>query len=499
MFTLALSGCVDGLVPGAESLESDSSSGHEMGDVHADSGAEAGHSGSSGHGADGHDAQTGMNRPGFQEGEGTVPSEDDARQLPQLSRIRIIGDEGFTPSNGVRSGNGTMADPYIISGWYVTGDFTIQDTDACVVVRENYVGGQLSLNWNGQCVHTHHNFVRDLRVNENIRRIGYATGGYIEHNLMEIVGQLRHYDGVFRANTVGPGDQSSLWDEVLETVPYDFVRDPRVANIDGFNQGIIEGNTFYGSVDLDLHGHHHGTGFFAPHSHYHGDDEARKMAHDHTMRWTSVSFTGNTIIDPEGYGLRFDDQNHAGDDRVANSEQEETLDLVHVHHESLEIIGNTVEGAGIWIDVLGAEDRSHDRENFISMMVSDNTITLVERDPGPFGIFGMYASHVGIQVQTAKDMDLSISNNKLTAVAADKSDDPTGGWMGILQPSFPFTAIDLSRMSDGGIKVLNNVATGFQVGVEADRFERVTWQLTGNDFADAREISSDDSVPVPQR
>ncbi len=457
-----------------------------------------GHAG--GAGMNDHNAQTGMERPGFQEGEGRVPSADDAKSLPQLSRIRIIGDEQFRPANGVASGNGTLADPFVIEGWYVTGDFTIQDTDACVVVRENYIGGQLSLNWNGPCVHAHHNFIRDLRVNENIRRTGYATGGYIEQNDIEIVGQLRHYDGVFRSNIVGPAGPDSLFDAVLETVPYIWIKDPRVANIDGFNQGIIEGNTFYGSVDLDLHGHHHGTGFFAPHSHYHGDNETKKMPHDHTQRWTSVSFVGNTVIDPDGYGLRYEDRNHAGDDRVATSEQEETLDLEHVHHERIELVGNTVEGAGIWIDVLGAEDKQHTGSNDVALLVADNTVHLVRRDAGPLGIYGSYESTVGILVQTARDMDLVIRDNRITVDAKQQaSSDPTGGWLGILDSDQSYRAIGLNRMTDGDITIARNIALGFDVGVAADRFENVAWRMVGNDFGGAQEFSADDTVPMPGR
>src|SRR5947199_5694742 len=35
--------------------------------------------------------------------------------------ILIVGNSGFTSANGVTSGTGTATDPFIISGWNVTG------------------------------------------------------------------------------------------------------------------------------------------------------------------------------------------------------------------------------------------------------------------------------------------------------------------------------------------------------------------------------------------
>lgn len=504
LVAVSLSGCVGGIdVPGmASDGAGDDHAAHDHashgngthGTAHA-GGTHAGMDGTDGMGDHGGHDQTGMMRPPFAEGEGRVPTAEDARSMPQLSRIRIVGDEGFRPANGVVSGNGTLADPYVIEGWYVTGDLMLQDTDACVVLRENYVGGQLTLNWNGICVHAHHNFVRDLRVNENIRRTGYATGGLLEHNLIEYVGQLRHYDGEFRHNTVGPGGPASAFDDVLETVPFVWANDPRVANIDGFNQGLIHHNTFHGSVDLDFHGHHHGTGFFAPHSHYHGDNESREMPHDHTRRWTSVSFTDNTVLDEEGYGLRYEDRAHAGDDRTANSESEETLDEDHVHRTQIHILRNTVEGAGIWIDVFNADDRRHPERNDGWLHVGGNTVLLHERDPGPLGIYGTYESQVGILVQTAKELELRLADNHLRVVRS--GDD--GDLLDVLTPQPHFRAIDVDRVTDGHLAIVGNTAQDFNVGVSAGRFEDVTWRLSGNDFGDAQEFEADDSVPMPER
>lgn len=224
---------------------------------------------------------------------------------------------------------------------------------------------QLRLNWNGPCVHVHDNRISDLRVNQNIARTGYATGGVIEENHFDFVGQLRHYDGLFQDNEVGPvaadlavrfapafNDQG-----VVEDAP-----DGRVLNVDGFNEAVIRGNTIHGSVELDFHGHHHGTGFFAPRSHYHGDVLGLHPDENHHQRWTSVAFVENHVVDPLGYGVRYEDQAHDGDDRSANSETAHVLTsaglVSHLNHQHrhlsfIQLSRNQIQG-GLHVDVLNA-------------------------------------------------------------------------------------------------------------------------------------------------
>lgn len=441
-------------------------------------------------------SDVGMERPMFAPAEGTTPTAKAAESLEQKSKLMISADEEFTPANGVRSGNGTIDDPYIISGYYVAGDLYIQDTDACFIVRENYVGGQLTLNWNGQCSHVHHNYVSDLRVNENIRRTGYATGGLIEMNKIAYVGQLRHYDGEFRENIVGPFTDDNVFDTVLETVPWLFGNDPRVANIDGFNQGLIHHNTFFGSVDLDLHGHHHGTGFFAPHSHYHGDMEGKGMEHDHTDRWTSVSFYNNKIVDYEGYGLRYDDRGHAGDDRTANSEQEEALEMDHKHQTDIAIIGNEVQGAQIWVDIFNADDRNHYTRNPGTLTIDDNIVHLKERSQDgilgtPFFTIGTMLDS-GIYVNTAKEVELSLQRNIITFEASEESNDLDL----LFGQELVTSGIYIDRLKDSNVTIIDNQIDGYGYGVHARDFAADTvWYVAGNNFGDAQYgLYYDDSV-----
>lgn len=469
--------------------------------THAQAGAneEALHGGWAGDGH--HNGDAGMERPSFPEAQGTTPTAESATALEQVSRLQIRTEEDFTPANGVRSGTGTLSDPYVISGYYVTGDLFLADTDSCVVVKENYIGGQLTLNWNAQCVHVHHNHVRDLRVNENVRRTGYATGGLLELNTIEYIGQIRHYDGEFRNNVVGPFDPQDIFEPVAETVPWLFGTDPRVANVDGFNQGNFHHNTFYGSVDLDLHGHHHGTGFFAPHSHYHGGDMDRGMMHDHSLRWTSVAFTDNKIVavSDDDYGLRYDDRNHAGDDRTATSEEEETLSLDHRHWTHIVIDGNEIQDAQIWVDVFNADDQNHYAENPGWLEVTNNDVTFQARnEEGIYGtpFFGSGTDWTSaIHINTAKEVDLRVVGNSV----AFKEAPPTGG-----MDLYPFddnveiryAAISLNGIKSASIELSNNVFDGFYYGIEAANMaDSVQWTVAGNDFGGAQyPVYYDESV-----
>ncbi|MGB1586454.1 MAG: hypothetical protein ACPHID_05355 [Thermoplasmatota archaeon] len=490
LLAVAFSGCVDEL-PGLEpSHEHADGASHGHGEEsHADAGHEVGHEA-----MDGHDmhAQTGMERPFFGVAKGRVPTAQEAADFEQVSSIRIVGDEGFRPAAYISSGAGTMGDPYVIERIYVAGDLWLQDTDACFEVREVYIGGQLSLNWNGICAWVHHSYIHDLRVNENIARDGYATGGIIEHNKIGFIGQLRHYDGEFRHNEVGPRPATAPFDPILETTPL-LAQNLLVANIDGFNQGLIHHNTFHGSVDLDFHGHHHGTGFFAPHSHYHGDNKSRGMDHDHTKRWTSVQFTDNIIIDHEGYGLRYDDRNHRGDDRVANSEQEETLDLDHVHRTQIDILRNTIKGSGIWVDIFNADDQKHKERNDGWLHIQDNTIELQHRDTGPFGLMGAnYDWHIGLQLDVVKEAEILVHGNTFRFESGTAS-----GPAAMFTPAPDAIAIEVRTLKDSWLSIQDNQATGFDVGVHGLRWSDVDWTWSSNDWGLATELRADDSVPMP--
>src|SRR5467141_328904 len=74
-----------------------------------------------------------------------TPSSHVHRALSSHSPILIEGDGQFTPSNGVVSGNGTPADPFIIAGWemLLSGPpgVEIRNTTASFVIRDLILTG----------------------------------------------------------------------------------------------------------------------------------------------------------------------------------------------------------------------------------------------------------------------------------------------------------------------------------------------------------------------
>ncbi|MFQ5884209.1 MAG: nitrous oxide reductase family maturation protein NosD [Thermoplasmata archaeon] len=100
----------------------------------------------------------------------TAPGEGSA-YIPH-DPIRILSNAEFTPANGVRGGNGTLSDPYIIEGWDINASevrgITIRDTDAHFVIRDVYI---------------HDGFLGDFPHNEGIQLRDMANGSIVNATL----------------------------------------------------------------------------------------------------------------------------------------------------------------------------------------------------------------------------------------------------------------------------------------------------------------------------
>jgi hypothetical protein len=301
---------------------------------------------------------------------------------------------------------------------------------------------------------------------------------------------------------VGPRPAQDILADLLEPVPGLTFQNARIANVDGFNQGLLHHNTFYGSIDLKFHGHHHGTGFEADHSHYHGSNDTRadEHPHDHTQRWTSVFFIDNHVIDPEGYGLRYTDRNHAGDDRTANSEDEETLRDPHRHFTHVVLARNIVEGAPIWIDVFNADDRLHYDRNPGRLEIRDNVVQLQERTSDEaVPLFGpQYNPLSGINIVAVKEVQVTVVGNQVTFLPAPEQEET------LLQQVWPFqgaekrpSAIAITGVRDADLRIEGNTFEAFYYGVHARNFdEDALWTVSGNQFIDAQyPVYYDESVP----
>jgi hypothetical protein len=310
-----------------------------------------------------------------------IPDANDAPALPlQFQNVRVTGDKGFEDlvKEGYLVGHGTADDPYVMEGYRVRDTLEVRDTTKALVIRGSLVEGQLKLNYNGDLVHVHHNRVRDLRVNENVERHAPTTGGLFEHNAIAVIGQLRHFGGEFASNDIGPRPEGAIADALgdagAESIPAD-----RVWNFDGYHLAWAHDNDVLGRVDVKLHGHYHGSCASCG-AHNHAEEEehdAHGMEVDHTERWHTLTFERNSIRVTQGDGLRFYDRAHAGDDRTANSEPDEHLELAHAHHTLLRVLSNRVEGGPLRFDVVDAEDeRHHDHDQAATVELEGNDVRL---------------------------------------------------------------------------------------------------------------------------
>jgi hypothetical protein len=370
----------------------------------------------------------------------------------QGARVLISSDKEWSAANGVRTGSGTQSDPYVISGWDL-GSLEIHDTDSFYVIEDNVISGTLTLNWTGGRARVVDNTIGDLRVNENVDRTGGPTSGLFARNKIDLVGQLRHFDGVFQRNIVGVQGQTDL--------PF---FDTRVVNFDGFNGARFRNNTIYGYMDVKLHGHHHGSGFGA-NSHDHStmhDDGGSDV--DHSIRYHEVWVTGNKIYSESSYALGFNDRGHAGNDRTAASEENEELNKPHVHHTRVHLNDNTLVGSGIEVDIFNATDDLHSQFAKGVVEIKGNTISVSRTTMDKF------EGRDGIGIRDARFVDLFIQDNTISG---------TFDGTGLLDDDQFDRGIYIDRIEDSHVYMLNNTVTKMGIGAAAFGFLRTEWHMSG--------------------
>jgi hypothetical protein len=388
-----------------------------------------------------------------------------AEERESRSNITIRTAAEFDQAHGVRSGSGTVDNPYVISGWTV-GTLTIKDTDAAVLITDNTIG-TLVLDWIGRHADVIGNDISDLRVNQNVRRTGLPTSGRIAENTFDVVGQLRHFDGVFERNVVGTAQEGTnrLLGEFTST---------RAVNFDGFNGARFRDNVIYGYVEARLHGHHHSSAF-GEDSHQHAG-EADMM--DHSIRYHEVWITGNTITVPPGTwaALEYVDNNHAANDRTATSETNPALNDPHVHYTQVHITDNKLVGSGLQVGIFNATDERHIRTERGRVDLDNNEIT-VEQPTTPF-----FSMPPGIAVFDATDVDLYVRNNNIHGPHTDAL--PTDQFLS----SGGGTGIDLSRIDKANVRLYDNNIGHMYYGIYASQFsDTVRWFLGGTTAEDVEE------------
>ena len=395
-------------------------------------------------------------------GTGTIPT--DTTGLDRRGAIIIEGDAAFNPANGVRSGSGTFEDPFVISGWQVDQVY-IRDTTKAFELKENYISDILILDWTGTGGYVHHNYINNLRTNRNVERTGDPSASVIETNRISRVEELRHFDGVLANNTIGRAPLLGLVDT-----------DGAVAlNIAGLNGAGIHDNLILGGVDMKIHGHHHSDKEGA-HSHNHGqadEEQAEDHVEDHQVRYIDFLFYNNTIRD-SGFGLRYNDLGHAGDDRTATSEQEPDLELPHTHYTRVALVNNVVDGAQLRISVLNAKDERHVGAESAELVIMQNRILKPKAGDG-------------LVVESVRNARVVVEGNRV-----EKGEDLLPVALGESSAS----GILLYGFQNATVELANNWLGPYRYGIRAAEFDaNTTWSVGPNDAAGVEHpVYWDDSV-----
>jgi hypothetical protein len=386
---------------------------------------------------------------------GTAAAQEE-RTYEQHPPIVIESNRDFDGDHGVRSGKGTVDDPYVISGWQLNR-LVIRDTSKHVLIYDNQVAGQLILNYAGGGIHVHENTVGDLRVNQNVPRTGQPTGGVIADNAFGIVGQLRHWNGVFENNRVITATSR------------------KAAQLDGFHGGIYRNNVFYGYVDLKLHGHHHGSCFdCASHDHREATEgrhsRRSEPRQNHALRYHQVFFMDNEIHSTHNYALRYDDLNHAANDRTNASETDPALEKRHLHFTRVFMTGNRLVGAGLEVNVFNALDRNHTSYRQGLIVIQDNLIELGDDFDETVG------GRDGIAIHKAQVVTIQVLDNVIEAPGTSDIEKITERLIGINLPA----GIRLGQISRARVFLYDNSVSDRHYGIEARRMDAsVLWYIRG--------------------
>lgn len=405
---------------------------------------------------------------------GTVPAVAETRTTHP--DVKITTNKEFDKAHAVRSGSGTKADPYVISGWQV-GSLVIQNTNKWVTIRDNTIGG-LILDWIGDRVVVRNNIIGDMRVNQNVARTGAPTSGLIEWNAFGAVGQLRHWDGVFQKNIVGSNREGAD------------TRGKQAVNFDGFNGARFVNNTIYGFVDARLHGHHHSSRF-GDHSHNHSmpaghedhglsSSEAKQM---HRYRHHVVTIANNRIEATHGYGLAYLDTDHANNDRTAASETDAALENPHLHFTRVHLLNNSLTGGGILVNVFNALDERHPWTERGLIRIERNKITLAQ------DAFFNFRQLQGIEIRQARDADVKILRNTIEGTKET-------GMLAFLEDGDHDAGVLLNNLDDSKVSVIGNSVAKRAYGVRAATMtDSVSWLVRDLRTSDVRErVYYDESV-----
>lgn len=362
----------------------------------------------------------------------SVPTLDDAfHNLQRFGPLTFRSLADFDAAHGVRSGSGTMADPFVIADLY-TPAITMHDVPVAVTIRHVYVSGKLALEWTGPGMRVEGSTIGFLDLNPNQPHQTPPTwGAFVGNRIGDAI--LRHASGTFEGNDVGSSDELDGGRLTLDVQGYHGLR---VAN-----------NTIRGPTEFRLHGH-----CFAP-----SFEMAWEMHHHHggtTERYNALLVEDNLFLDPTGRGVDISDFSHPGNDRYAISEPDPALNGTHRHHTDVLFERNEIRGAGLVITNPNAGDPRHLQGNDTRIYVRNLVVT----DP---------LRGFGVRLESAHGANVTIDGGSLTMSG------PVAKSQGVI----------LTTVVGGSTDVNGLTITGFEEGVRALTFlKNSPWSVTNTRF-----------------
>lgn len=355
------------------------------------------------------------------------------RGLQRLGGISITKRADFNAAHGVRGGNGTPGDPFVLADFYAPS-LAIRNVSAAYVVRHVFVAGTLELAWTGPGATVEDSRVGFLDVNPNQRHTAPATWFDVRGNAIGAA-RLRHAGGAFSGNDVGPDGPAS--------------QEPLSLEVQGYDGLLVANNTVRGPVEFRLHGHHFSDSFadaWMPMDMMGGSAE---------NRYHALRVEGNRFLDPSGRGVAISDRAHAANDRTAASEPDPALNGTHRHFLDVQFVGNLVQGAGIVVEQPDAPDPHHEQGGVTSITLRDNTV----EDP---------LGGVGIVMRDARNTTLLLDSNVIRF-----SQPGVAGSAGVL----------LLRVHGGNATVTGGVMSNLAVGVRGEGIAAGSpWTVAGVAF-----------------
>src|SRR2546422_1044428 len=344
--------------------------------------------------------------------------------LQSLPYILIVGNNGFTSANGVTSGTGTATDPFIISGWNVTGltvskahpgtyvHVEIDNITAYFVIRNISVQG--SVNGNGQAAIL--SGVSNGRVeSSNITAYCQALPGLFCYPGLTVQSSTNVTLSSDIINQLSAGGDTNLVLSARHIGPYgNYACSGDSLDVNGCQHCLISVNNIVASGNLKISG---GSDVTIANNEISADTQGGNWATSLLVGGgTGIRVTGNTVMSGVGDNVDLD--------RVSNAT---------VSQNKVKMTAASPYGDGTGIAILSSSNVQVSQNSVVDACCVNGIGILVgvsfNISPTDIRIFenNVTQAHTGISLQSATNV--TIYHNNLFGNTVQATDDKPGSNM----------------------------------------------------------------------